>query len=287
MSSMKKTKRSFILFLSFLLSFLCGCASLTGTNSSSFNDTQNARIISAEIEWQKLNEACDYFLFSDKTIPLKWHCVKIDLSCTKLQLTTFPSEQKILKNGLKLKNFAKDTESFICVNTSPFTKTGSGKKTLAGIHKADGKVFSPPQKKYSALALKKETNGSLKAFVLENQDKQILEDFDYAFGGFFTILLDGHKKEFSYESKDSRTAIGTSKDGKTLFILVVEGEFPFKSCGLSYPDCALILQNLGASDALEMDGGSSSALFINCKNALSYPAMWKGAAFIGFKMSNN
>ncbi len=282
---MKKTKIFSVLAFTFLIFFLYGCASLSTVNQQNFNEEYENAIFPDKIEWKTINSECKYFLFSNKKVPVKWHCVKIDLSSTKLELTAFPCEQKKLTKGIKISTFAKNTKSFVCINSSPFAKKLSGKKTLVGIHKLEGIDFSLPQKKYSALAFKRQADKSLKAFVLENQDENTLKDFDYAFGGFFTVLLNNQKKDFSYESKNSRTAAGITKDGKTLFILVAEGEIPFKSQGLSYPECAEIMQNLGASDCLEMDGGSSSALFINGKNALSYPAMWKGAAFIGFKIA--
>lgn len=286
---MKKTKKNYVLIFNFtfLMFFLCGCASLTAAKQQTLTDGQENSFFPDRIEWQSINSTCEYFVFTNKKIPLKWHCVKIDLSSPQLKITAFPSEQQKLKRGIKISRFAKRTESFVCFNTSPFAKKSSGKKTLVGIHKVEGRVFSPPQQKYSALAFKRQTDESLKAFVLENQDEKLLEDFDYAFGGFFTVLLNDKIKDFSCESKNSRTAAGITKDGRTLFILVAEGELPFKSRGLSYPDCAQIMQKLGASDCLEMDGGSSSALFIDGRNVLSYPVLWKQATFIGFKIENN
>ena len=45
-----------------------------------------------------------------------------------------------------------------------------------------------------------------------------IEDFNYVFGGFFEILKDDEEVEFSYSSRNSRTAAGISSDGKTLTI---------------------------------------------------------------------
>ena len=109
-----------------------------------------------------------------------------------------------------------------------------------------------------------------------------IEDFDYVFGGFFEILKDDKEVEFSYSSRNSRTAAGISSDGKTLFLLVVEGERKNLSRGLSYGECAKILKSAGSSDALEFDGGSSSSLFIEGKNVLLYRNFRKCAAFFGF-----
>ena len=68
-----------------------------------------------------------------------------------------------------------------------------------------------------------------------------------------------------------------------LYLLVVEGERRFKSEGLSFSQCADIMILLGANDAMEMDGGGSSSLFINQKNVLGYPALRVNAAYMGVK----
>jgi len=109
-----------------------------------------------------------------------------------------------------------------------------------------------------------------------------IEDFDYVFGGFFEILKNNEEVEFSYSSRNSRTAAGISSDGKTLFLLVVEGERKNLSRGLSYGECAKILKSAGSADGLEFDGGSSSSLFVDGKNVLLYRNFRKCAAFFGF-----
>ena len=76
--------------------------------------------------------------------------------------------------------------------------------------------------------------------------------------------------------------MGVSKDGKTLYLLVVEGEKQKYSRGLSFQECADIFIRLGADNALQMDGGGSASLFINGENVLSYRKFRKNAAFAGF-----
>ena len=75
-----------------------------------------------------------------------------------------------------------------------------------------------------------------------------------------------------------------AEDGKTLFLLCAEGERKGKSVGLSYQDSSDILLAAGAKDAIQMDGGGSTSLFVNGKNFLSYPSIRKNAVFIGFSM---
>jgi hypothetical protein len=59
-----------------------------------------------------------------------------------------------------------------------------------------------------------------------------------------------------------RTAVGYSKNGKTLFIVVVDGRQPFYSQGITLAELAALMIDLGAHDAMNLDGGGSSTLVI-------------------------
>lgn len=58
-----------------------------------------------------------------------------------------------------------------------------------------------------------------------------------------------------------RTAAGRTRDGK-LLVLVVDGRQP-ESKGVTLEDLAAIMRELGAVEALNLDGGGSSALVVN------------------------
>ena len=291
---MKKALRHFLFILSLLpILAVLSCA----TNNSLQKPLQD--------QWQKIQDAdwAEYLFHEDNSTPLRYHCIKIDLTSEAISIVTFPNSEKdfIQKNGQKTeffkgmsaKEFAKKTKSLISVNTVPFDGIYKNKKVsllsstrkICGIHVAGKKLISPPIEKYSALCLKKEDSG-YSAKIFKNQAGEDFTEYDFAFGGFFTILKDFQKQPFS-ATKDSRTAIGLSKDGRTLYLLVVEGEKRSQSTGLSYPECADIILSLGASDAMQMDGGGSSSLFINGKNALSYKTRRKSAVFLGFKNKAN
>jgi hypothetical protein len=61
--------------------------------------------------------------------------------------------------------------------------------------------------------------------------------------------------------RNPRTAIGLSKDGDTLYLLVVEGR-EGSAQGMTCRESASVLRQLGAWNAINLDGGGSSALFI-------------------------
>lgn len=59
-----------------------------------------------------------------------------------------------------------------------------------------------------------------------------------------------------------RTAVGYSKNGKYFFIVVVDGRQLFYSQGMTLAELATLMIELGAHDAMNLDGGGSSTLVI-------------------------
>ena len=64
------------------------------------------------------------------------------------------------------------------------------------------------------------------------------------------------------EELDPRTALGINRNGRYLYIVVVDGRQPFYSDGSTFQDLAEILKAQGAYFAMAMDGGGSSTLVI-------------------------
>ncbi len=62
-------------------------------------------------------------------------------------------------------------------------------------------------------------------------------------------------------SHEPRTALGYNAD--TLFLVVADGRQPRYSTGLTLHELAGILLELGATEAINLDGGSSSTFFVN------------------------
>lgn len=62
--------------------------------------------------------------------------------------------------------------------------------------------------------------------------------------------------------RHNRTAVGIRDDGVVLLV-VADGRFKDKAAGLSLPELQQILRWLGCRDALNLDGGGSTTLFLN------------------------
>ncbi|MFI9345305.1 phosphodiester glycosidase family protein [Streptomyces sp. NPDC052773] len=64
-----------------------------------------------------------------------------------------------------------------------------------------------------------------------------------------------------YLRRNPRTAAGVTRDGH-LVLLTADGRRPGHSAGLSVPETAAVMRALGAVDALNLDGGGSTAMVV-------------------------
>ncbi len=91
-----------------------------------------------------------------------------------------------------------------------------------------------------------------------------------AVGGSDVILKNGKINDIDYGAdfgytRHPRTAVGYDKSGK-IYIVVVDGRQPALSNGASLTDLAIIFTELGATDALNLDGGGSSTFILGSGN---------------------
>lgn len=299
----------FCFSLSFIFLF-AGCASLARPELSAEQEAALyplASYVPETFEWKEVCPGLSRFDFENKEIPLIYHAVKIDLTLAgaagpDATLELICGHRESATRSESTAQFAARTQCAVAVNATPFTRSGQ----LAGIHKEAGEVLSQPVARYGAIAFKLAENagvsraghgesgdlgeasareaGTYTARIFSSQADGEIEDFDYAFGGFFVVLDKGQVRTEFIRRGDSRTGAGLSADGRTLYLLVVEGERPDQSRGLSYPQCGEVFRAMGCSDALELDGGSSSELCINGKSVLSYKVHTRQSNSFGFRV---
>ncbi len=79
-----------------------------------------------------------------------------------------------------------------------------------------------------------------------------------------------------------RTAIGVSRDGHTVFLVVVDGR-RHGSRGLNLYELADFFESIGAHDAINLDGGGSSAMFLRrAGGVINAPSGGRWEARAGF-----
>lgn len=67
--------------------------------------------------------------------------------------------------------------------------------------------------------------------------------------------------------RDPRTAVGFNKNGRWLYLVVVDGRQPFYSAGATFDELADILIAHGAHFGMSLDGGGSSTMVIEDENS--------------------
>ncbi|HWM87466.1 MAG TPA: phosphodiester glycosidase family protein [Kofleriaceae bacterium] len=86
-----------------------------------------------------------------------------------------------------------------------------------------------------------------------------------AVGGHPLIVRDGARIPFEdctgLCERNPRTAVGLSRDGETLYLVVVDGRSS-SSVGMSLDELGALMVDIGAHRALNLDGGGSSTMFV-------------------------
>ncbi|MGH3648297.1 MAG: phosphodiester glycosidase family protein, partial [Micromonosporaceae bacterium] len=80
-----------------------------------------------------------------------------------------------------------------------------------------------------------------------------------AVGGRGVLVIDGKPQTFTDKAVHPRTAVGFSADGRTMYLLTVDGRRDGLK-GVSLDQLAVMMKQLGAHSALNLDGGGSSTL---------------------------
>lgn len=84
-----------------------------------------------------------------------------------------------------------------------------------------------------------------------------------AISGDRMIVLQGKvAPDLNDKALEPRTAIGINRNGRYLYIVVVDGRQPFYSDGATFVDLAKLLIDQGAHMAMSLDGGGSSTMVI-------------------------
>jgi hypothetical protein len=88
-----------------------------------------------------------------------------------------------------------------------------------------------------------------------------------ALSGDRMLVLKGETApDLEGEELDPRTAIGINRNGRYLYLVVVDGRQPFYSEGATFTELAQLLIDQGAYLAMSLDGGGSSTMVMEGKD---------------------
>ncbi len=92
----------------------------------------------------------------------------------------------------------------------------------------------------------------------------LLTDFKELMGGSNHIIMRNGILEDPIDDRQPRTAIGFSSDSTKVYYVVFDGRAA-GSAGATMKECGAIFKAIGASNAVNLDGGGSSCMVVNSK----------------------
>ena len=192
--------------------------------------------------------------------------VRVDLRDPAIELFSTPS------NGpAPLETTSETTSEFlvhyglqVAINANFYDPCCTpGDKDLLGLAISRGTVVSPPVTTGTgskALVITRDNH----ATITTTGERFSTHDIWTAVAGSEIVLLGGAKPKLAETEFNKvahpRTAVGVSKDGRYLILLVIDGRQPGYSLGATMDEVAEWLLRFGASDGLNLDGGGSTAL---------------------------
>ncbi|GIU83072.1 MAG: phosphodiester glycosidase family protein [Acidobacteria bacterium] len=137
----------------------------------------------------------------------------------------------------------------------------------------NGYVVSVSDEKHKWLLKSKKLKLVVKIEALEKEKQAFFSKAEDIVGGVPQLIKNGQiqitwelektSREF-VETRHPRTAIAKLKDGKILMI-TVDGRQPGYSVGMTLQELAEFLLEMGATDAINLDGGGSTTMFLDGK----------------------
>lgn len=129
-----------------------------------------------------------------------------------------------------------------------------------GWHVSEGRVISKPTGERMRAALLVDTEGN--AAIVENLS-DLPPKTRYAVSGNALALRAGNVVATDPAGvRHPRTVVGLSEDRSTLWLVVIDGRQEGHSRGASMLEVGELLKKLGAHDALNVDGGGSTAMVV-------------------------
>jgi hypothetical protein len=208
---------------------------------------------------------------------LEFWALRVDLANPGVEVFAGPLPEDGTIRAVTVSAFARDYECTAAINANPYEiagKKGLFRKTLrtVGLVVSRGVVISPPNPRYDALVFyRPEDSGAadqtagFPVIVSQAEAFSVPGPVETAAGGFYRILESGKPSAQALSERGGvrhpRSAAGISADRRFLYLLVIDGRRP-GSAGAAEAETALIMERLGAADALCFDGGGSSALVL-------------------------
>lgn len=220
-------------------------------------------------KWQPLFRGVEHRLdVIAEPRPMRVHQVRIDTRAEGISFFTTPGNGDAPGEvtGRKTATFLREFGLEVAINGTGFKPiTSEGKPVdVLGLSVSDGTVVSETDLK----------SGNPVFLVTAKNQARILRapfrkedwaDADDALQGWYGangMLVDDGEIVTTARDVHPRTAVGVSKDGRQVYLVVVDGRQKGFSEGITLVELADWMKRLGCWDAINLDGGGSSTLVV-------------------------
>lgn len=200
--------------------------------------------------------------------PMVIHVLKINMKTKGLRVLVTPPDAPGSGNPLKARTTSQFLEEYdldIAVNGDGFSPWWS--RTPADYYPHAGDPVTPRgEAAYHGQVYAREQEEPFPTLYISSKNGLSFDApnklYD-AISGETRIVMGGSPVDgLNDPETHPRSAVGYSQNGKFLFIVVVDGRQPFYSQGMTLAELADLMIELGAHDAMNLDGGGSSTLVI-------------------------
>jgi len=226
------------------------------------------------IYWSKREIPNFHEKFSNEINSQAINLIVIDMKQRQLKVGILGDDNKI-QSLAKTSEIALEKNALVAVNGGFFSPPHfSYSHTII-----NGKVISYNSRERGVLGI----TGAHDFIIKKILPKQSMSDVKYAIGGWGILMREGIPvfqkndsiptalNETAYE-RHPRTIVGYSKDKQYFYFLTIDGRQAGYSLGLGLNDAAELVRILGFYEALNLDGGGSTTLYIKGKGIVNSPS---------------
>ena len=243
-----------------LLLLAAGC--ITSSNSNTPYVTIVTEVSQYHPQWRAVFRGIDIAQGHKKDPePVSIVAARVDLKAQGISFIVTPPNGDRPKetDGQTASEFLKANHCQLVINATPFDPVDDlpgAPRDILGLSISKGDVYSKEHGEHGALLITRKNKATIgePPFDLKNAYNAV--------AGYFPLLSKGELLGVD-EKRHPRTAVGVSQDGRYLYMLVVDGRQPGHSVGATTRETAIWMKQLGAYDALNLDGGGSSVMVID------------------------
>ncbi|MDO9019448.1 MAG: phosphodiester glycosidase family protein [Deltaproteobacteria bacterium] len=225
---------------------------------------------SAQIRWRTYRPGIR--IGETDTATQHWWAVTVDLQSPRIGVRA----TRAADHGITVSTFAQRYGAQVAINGGFFNFSGY---VPSGLSMADGRAWHDDSAGESFVAVGADGRVEYQrspGSVVRSAD--LPDWYRQAVGGHPTLVWDGASVTTPCPAgaelctaRHPRTASGVSRDGRTLYLITVDGRMT-GSAGMTLPELAAVMRNLGVWRGINHDGGGSTTLFVAGSGVLNRPS---------------